>query len=79
MSLRALDEEQRGRWSGVIVERGLTAREAEVFLLMVRELDAPAIAEELSVSRATVNTHVQHIYRKFGVHGRKELLAVLEG
>lgn len=79
LSLRALDEEQRGRWSGVIVERGLTAREAEVFLLMVRELDAPAIAEELSVSRATVNTHVQHIYRKFGVHGRKELLAVLEG
>ncbi len=79
LSLRALGPEQRGRWSGVIVERGLTAREAEVFVLMVRDLDAPAIAEELSVSRATVNTHVQHIYRKFGVHGRKELLAVLGG
>lgn len=77
LALRPLSEEQRGRWSGVIVERGLTAREAEVFLLVLGELDAPAIAEELSVSRATVNTHVQHIYRKFGVHGRRELLAVL--
>lgn len=77
LSLSVLDAEQRGQWSGVILERGLTAREAEVFLLLMRDLDALAIAEELSVSRATVNTHVQHIYRKFGVHGRKELYALL--
>lgn len=77
LSLSVLDAEQRNRWSSIIVERGLTAREAEVFMLVLCDLDAPAIAEELSVSRATVNTHVQHIYRKFGVHGRKELRSVL--
>lgn len=76
-SLRALDDDQRDRWSPAIVSHGLTARESEVFVLLVQDVDAPGIAAELGISRATVNTHVQHIYAKFGVHSRKELAALL--
>jgi DNA-binding CsgD family transcriptional regulator len=39
---------------------------------------AAEIAEELSVSLATVRTHLSHIYDKLGVHGRVELLVRLE-
>lgn len=72
-SLRDLDEEKRDRLSGLIVSHGLTAREAEVFSLLVEDLDAAAIAQRLGVSGATVHTHVSHVYAKFGVHSRKEL------
>ena len=72
-SLRDLDEEKRERLSGLIVSHGLTAREAEVFALLVDDLDAATIAQRLSVSNATVHTHISHVYTKFGVHSRKEL------
>ncbi len=72
-SLRDLDEEKRDKLSGLIVSHGLTAREAEVFSLLVEDLDAAAIAQRLGVSGATVHTHVSHVYAKFGVHSRKEL------
>lgn len=39
---------------------------------------AADIARELSVSQATVRTHLSHIYDKLGVHGRVELLVRLE-
>ena len=77
-SLRDLDEEKRDRLSGLIVSHGLTAREAEVFALLVDDLDAATIAQRLSVSGATVHTHISHVYTKFGVHSRKELERVVQ-
>lgn len=71
--LRGLADEKRERWSEVIVKHGLTAREAEVFILLMDDLDPADIARELGVSGATVHTHVQHVYGKFAVHSRKEL------
>ncbi len=71
--LRGLSGEKRERWSEVIVKHGLTAREAEVFILLMDDLDPADIASELGVSGATVHTHVQHVYGKFAVHSRKEL------
>ena len=71
--LRDLDEDTRESLSAQIVVHGLTAREAEVFALLMDDLDAAAIAERLGVSGATVHTHVSHVYTKFAVHPRKEL------
>ena len=77
-SLRDLDEEKRERLSDLIVSHGLTARESEVFALLVDDLDAATIAQRLSVSNATVHTHISHVYTKFGVHSRKELERVVQ-
>ena len=55
------------------MKHGLTAGEAEVFILLMDDLDPADIASELGVSGATVHTHVQHVYGKFAVHSRKEL------
>ena len=57
---------------------GLTNRESEVACLMMEGLDAPAMAGRLVVSRATINTHVRHIYEKTGAHCREEMLALFD-
>lgn len=52
----------------------LTRREMEVLSLLVggRELDE--VGSELCISMSTVKTHVLHIYQKFGVHSKRELV-----
>ena len=57
---------------------GLSPRELQVLVLMMHGRNVPAIAEELSISRNTVQTHVRHIYEALDVHGRQELVAYVE-
>ena len=57
---------------------GLSQREREVLALMMRGRNVPAIAEELVLSRNTVQTHVRHLYEQLGVHSRQELIAFVE-
>jgi LuxR family maltose regulon positive regulatory protein len=53
----------------------LTPRELEVLELLDRRLTNREIAEALIVSPSTVKTHTLNIYRKLGVHGRKQAVA----
>jgi predicted ATPase/DNA-binding CsgD family transcriptional regulator len=48
----------------------LTEREMEVFRLLASGLTKPQIAERLTLSFHTVNTHVRSIYAKLGVSSR---------
>jgi DNA-binding NarL/FixJ family response regulator len=52
----------------------LSAREREVFDLLVRGYDNGAIAAELSIARRTVDTHRSHVFSKVGVHSIGELM-----
>lgn len=54
---------------------GLTRREEDVLLLLAQGNDVAAIGERLVLSKGTVRNHVQHVYRKFDVHSREELVA----
>jgi LuxR family maltose regulon positive regulatory protein len=56
----------------------LTVREMQVLRLLNTQLSVPEIAAEIHLSPTTVRTHVQHIYQKFGVHGRIEALQKAE-
>jgi DNA-binding NarL/FixJ family response regulator len=49
---------------------GLTAREVEVLRLLAQGLTYAQIAENLIISRRTVNAHVISIYSKLGVNSR---------
>ena len=49
---------------------GLTAREVEVLRLLARGLSNKQIAEELTISRKTAGSHVEHIYAKASVRNR---------
>lgn len=56
----------------------LTLREQEVLELMVQGIPVAGIAERACISYGTVKTHVNHIYRKLGVHSREEAMALLQ-
>jgi DNA-binding CsgD family transcriptional regulator len=56
---------------------GLTNAEANVALQILRCEGVAAIAEELSLSPATVRTHLRHIFEKTGTHRQTELVRLL--
>lgn len=55
----------------------LSPRESEILKLIAKGLSNPQVAQTLGVSRATVRTHLEHIYAKLDVSNRTE--AVTEG
>ena len=54
----------------------LTPTEVQVAEAVVRGLSNPQVAEKLFMSRATVKTHLVHIFDKLSVRNRTELAAV---
>jgi LuxR family maltose regulon positive regulatory protein len=50
----------------------LSRGETRVLRYLPTNLSAPEIARELSVSVNTVRTHIRHVCRKLGAHGRTE-------
>jgi DNA-binding CsgD family transcriptional regulator len=55
---------------------GLTAREAEVLALQLIGAEAAAIAQRLGSRPATVKKQIENMYRKLGVHTRREAVTV---
>ena len=51
---------------------GLTARETEVLRLIAQGLSNPEIAGQLSISEATVKTHINNTFAKIGARHRAE-------
>lgn len=56
----------------------LTEREREILLLLSQGQTVRAIGNRLSIAPGTVKAHIQHIYKKAGVHTKEELMALLE-
>ena len=60
---------------GELRPSALTPRELEVLQLAARGFGGRQIAERLVVSPATVRTHFEHIYEKYGVSDRASAVA----
>lgn len=64
----------------VLSSLGLTSRECEVALLVLRGASTKAIGAELHLSPYTVKDHIKSIFDKTGVRSRRDLVAqVLTG
>lgn len=56
----------------------LSGREREVLFLLAKGHNASFILDKLCISRSTVKTHINHIYKKLDIHTQQELLNMVE-
>ena len=59
-------------------EVSLTRREKEIVQLLEKGLTSPEIAQRLSLSTYTVDTHRKNMLQKFGVHNTQGLLNIIQ-
>jgi len=55
-------------------ETDLSDRELEVLRLLAKGVKTSEVADDLHISRTTVNNHIQHILRKLDAHTRLEAI-----
>lgn len=67
-------ERQKKTVSEVSMLAGLSERENEIVLLLLKGYTYKLIASELYISESTVKTHIQSIYSKLNIHNRTELI-----
>jgi DNA-binding NarL/FixJ family response regulator len=80
---RAIAPALRGALAGAVAPRtasggaglGLTRREREILVLVAEGRSNREIAGQLSVTLATVKSHLVHLYAKLGAGGREEAMA----
>lgn len=60
-------------------DRGLTAREAQIFARLAAGATSQAVGQELGISVRTVEKHVQNIYARLGAGNRSEAISILLG
>lgn len=56
----------------IVIAASITPREQQVLRLLSASLSNREIAEQCSISPSTVKTHLENIYRKFGVSSRTQ-------
>ncbi len=77
MVRRGLEEWSRWHWARAVLEGRLTPREREVARLAAAGYTNRQIAQALVISPETVKVHVRNILRKFDVHSKSRLRAIL--
>jgi DNA-binding CsgD family transcriptional regulator/PAS domain-containing protein len=70
------DPEQRITPTAALLSRhlGISAREAEIAVLLSMGRDLPKVATWLGISLHTVRVHLKHIFDKTGAHSQTELI-----
>ena len=53
----------------------LTEREEQIIALIFERKSYKDIADSLKIGHATVHTHMDHLFKKLGVHSQEELIA----
>jgi DNA-binding CsgD family transcriptional regulator len=74
-----IDPEREPEPPKMLIQRlfGLTNAEADVALRVMRGDGLKPISADLAISRATVNTHLQHVFDKTDTHRQAELVRLL--
>jgi DNA-binding CsgD family transcriptional regulator/PAS domain-containing protein len=74
-----IDPTRRAEPKGIVMQRlyGLTRAETEIALRVMRGDGLKPISDEMSLSTATVKTHLQHVFCKTGTHRQAELVRLL--
>lgn len=57
---------------------GLSERETQILVRLLKGYSTASIRNELAIAKGTVDTYIQRIYRKCGVHSRQQLVELGE-
>ncbi|MEU4134427.1 LuxR C-terminal-related transcriptional regulator [Streptomyces wuyuanensis] len=80
-NLERLREQCEGAWTPILATAGtsapLTTRELEIALLVTEGHTNSEIAEQLNLSKRTVDNHLISIFRKLGIESRREIKKTL--
>lgn len=63
--------------SAIADEHKLTQRETDVATLVLQGYSLKMIAEVLYISEGTVQTHMKNLYRKLGLHSKREFIVLV--
>ena len=69
-------EEERAPSAERLRSLGLTRRQSEVLHLLAKGRGTDEIAADLFISQQTVRKHLEHIYRRLGVHTREAAVSM---
>lgn len=76
------EESQRGKWMAkcerFAISNDLSPREKEILVMLAKGHDTDFIQEKLFISKSTIKSHTYNIYKKAGVHSRKELMNLIK-
>lgn len=76
------EESQRGKWMAKCESfcdaNDLSPREREILVMLAKGHDTDFIQEKLFISKSTIKSHTYNIYKKAGVHSRKELMNLIK-
>lgn len=76
------EESQRGKWMAkcerFAASNDLSPREKEILVMLAKGHDTDFIQEKLFISKSTIKSHTYNIYKKAGVHSRKELMNLIK-
>ena len=64
----------RAQWQSIAAALGLSDRQLEVIRCVFDGLDEASISRELDLSRHTVHTYLDRLYKKLHVNSRCELI-----
>jgi two-component system, NarL family, response regulator NreC len=74
IAAKLIDYVRTGDWAPRVEVQSLTAREQEVLILIAEGNTNVAIAEQLGLSRKTIESHRSSVMRKLGVHDVTDLV-----
>lgn len=76
------EENHKGRWmlkcEMFAEQNDLSSREREILALIAKGHDTDFIQDKLFISKSTIKSHTYNIYKKAGVHSRKELINLIK-
>ena len=64
-------------WARISASLKLSARESEIASLVLTDVSENTIADRLAISKHTVHSHIERLYRKLAIRSRSQLVVKL--
>jgi DNA-binding CsgD family transcriptional regulator len=64
-------------WARISASLKLSSRESQIAFLVLTDVSENTIADQLSISKHTVHSHIERLYRKLAIRSRSQLVVRL--